>query len=410
MGIVRLTMENQGNKKKHSAYNIICFGFLPWNNMWGRNQSMMAEIAQFHLIHNVIFVDPLLSIRKVFMHKSKHLNTSSHIAGKLFPSKKTSKIWEYVPLTFLPFKRRFSALEKLENRINLNIIRLINSNMPFILFINSPKNSLQYLLDELLKKADLSIFDFCDDFVEYYPSEAVEARAIFSRNIEKYAKSSDIVLSINDHLRNKYSFLNKNIHVIKNGTNYYNFDRKSYKTIDFLERIKSKKKPIIGYSGNINTFRIDFSLLDFLLDQRPNWQYVFIGPAESYFTKRYLKFENVYHVPPVDYQTLPDYIRYFDVAIVPFKINEHTKGNNLLKFHDYLAMGKPIVSTDMGGANDLRDVIRIAQRPSDFLEKVEKALSPDTFRDTLKRKKVALENSWQHRIKELEELIKNSIS
>jgi len=121
--------------------------------MWGRNQSMMAEIAQFHLIHNVIFVDPLLSIRKVFMQKSKHLNTSSHIAGKLFPSKKTSKIWEYVPLTFLPFKRRFSALEKLENRINLNIIRLINSNMPFILFINSPKNSLQYLLDELLKKS-----------------------------------------------------------------------------------------------------------------------------------------------------------------------------------------------------------------------------------------------------------------
>ena len=77
---------------------------------------------------------------------------------------------------------------------------------------------------------------------------------------------------------------------------------------------------------------------------------------------------------PVDYISLPNYLQYFDVAIVPFKINAHTKGNDLLKLHDFLAMGKPVVSTEIGGAKDLKDVIRIANSPSNFLEEIEKAL------------------------------------
>ncbi len=151
------------------------------------------------------------------------------------------------------------------------------------------------------------------------------------------------------------------------------------------------------------------SLLDFLLEKRPDWQFVFIGPADSGFFDRYSQYKNVHCLPPVDYQSLPDHIQYFDVAIIPFKINEHTKGNDLLKFYDFLAMGKPIVSTDIGVTNDVKDVIKITQRSSDFLEQMEDALSNDTSEDVLKRKKIALKNSWHKRIKELEELIKNSL-
>ncbi len=111
----------------------------------------------------------------------------------------------------------------------------------------------------------------------------------------------------------------------------------------------------------------------------------------------------------MDYKSLPNYTHYFDVAIVPFKINEHTKGNNLLKLHDFLAMGTPIVSTRIGGANDLKDVIRIAQSPSDFMKEIEKALLDDNYDNVLKRKNVAMKNSWHNRVKELEKLIKNSL-
>ena len=137
---------------------------------------------------------------------------------------------------------------------------------------------------------------------------------------------------------------------------------------------------------------------------------VFIGPAKASLIERYNHYKNIQFLPPVVYQSLPDYIHYFDAAIVPFKINEHTRGNNLLKFHDYLAMGKPVVSSNVGGATDFKDVLMIADGPSDFLLKIENSLHCDTPADSIKRKNVALENSWQRRIKEVEGLIREGLN
>ncbi len=389
-----------------NTYNIICFGFMPWSNMWKRNQSMMAEISKCNFINRLIFVNPNTSIRGIFKRRNGNLNAAAlSVTSKFFPSKITPEIFVYTPINILPNRKYLTVLKRIETKIMLKIIRHLNSHKPYILFMNCPNIFSHYILDELLKDAELSFFDFSDDFVELgYGKKAIE---LFRRNIAKYAEAANIVLTVNDYIKKKYASLYSDIHVIRNATNYYNFDRKSYKSIDFLERVKQNKKPIIGYSGIANTSRIDVGLLDFLLEKRPDWQFVFIGPANSDFTERYLKHKNVHHILPVDYQSLPDYISYFDVAIVPFKINVHTKGNDLLKFHDFLAMGKPIVSTEIGGANDIRDVIRIAQRSSDFLEEIEKALLDDNYDDVLKRKNIAMKNSWNNRIKELEQLIKS---
>ncbi len=138
--------------------------------------------------------------------------------------------------------------------------------------------------------------------------------------------------------------------------------------------------PVIGYSGMVNEARIDQDVIDHIATERPRWQLVFIGTARPDLTSKYSNLKNVHFLPPVDYKSLPDYLHYFDVAFVPFKINEHTRGNNLLKFHDYLAMGKPVVSTDIGGAADLQDVLMTAEGPSDFLAKIEMSLKGDARR------------------------------
>jgi glycosyltransferase involved in cell wall biosynthesis len=391
---------------KPPAYNIICFGFLPWSSMWKRNQSMMAEISKCDFINKVIFVNPLISIKSI-LHKNGSSDLTSNISANVFPLKATSKISVYTPVKFLPCRKYLMPLNKIETKIMLRFLRHLNSDMPYILFMNCPNIFSHYLLDELLKDAKLSFFDLSDDFVELgYGKETLEG---FRNNITKYAQAADIVLTVNDHIREKYENINSNIHVIRNATNYDNFDRNEYKSIDVFEKMKNSKKPVIGYSGLANMSRIDSDLLDFLLEQRPDWQFVFIGPAKPDFIKRYSHYRNVHFFPPVNYQELPDYIHYFDVAIVPFKINDHTKGNDLLKLHDYLAMGKPVVSTDIGGADDLRDVIRIAGGPSDFRDAIEESLHNDTQQNVSKRKNVALTNSWHIRIKELEELIRDRL-
>jgi glycosyltransferase involved in cell wall biosynthesis len=103
-------------------------------------------------------------------------------------------------------------------------------------------------------------------------------------------------------------------------------------------------------------------------------------------------------------------LQYFLVAIVPFQVNENTKGNDLLKLYDYLAMGKPVVSTNIGGAVDLKEVIRIAEDPKDFLKSIEELLvNPGSEDDVTQRKRLALKNSWCARIGELEALVKRSL-
>lgn len=367
----------------------------------------MAEISKCDFINRLIFVNPLDSMRSLFVRGNSNYSVIPCLPSKLFPSKITSKIFTYTPINILPYRKYLKVLKRIEIKMMLKIIRRLNNNKPYILFMNCPNIFSQYLLDELQKNAELSIFDFSDDFVEL--NYGKKNKELFIHNINRYAKAADIVLTVNEHLRDKYTSLYSEIHVIRNATNYYNFDRKSYKSVDFLESVKQNKKPIIGYSGIANMSRIDVGLLDILLEKRPDWQFVFVGPVDSNILERYLKQTNFYHIPTVNYQNLPDYISYFDVSIVPFKINEHTRGNDLLKFHDFLAMGKPIVSTEIGGINDLRDVIRIAQGPSDFLEEMEQALLADNNDDVIKRKKVALKNSWHNRVKELERLIRNEL-
>ena len=365
---------------------------------------MMAEMAKCDFINRLIFVNPLSSIRTLFR-KNNNLHTSSNITSNLFPSKINPKIWIYTPLNILPYRKYLYLLKEIETKVMLKIIKQLNSDMPYILFMNCPNIFLHTILDELLKKTQLSIFDLSDDFVEL--GYRKETKELFGRNITKYAQAADIVLTVNEHVRKKYRFLNGNIHVIRNATNYSNFDRKSYNPIVFLDMIKSNKKPIIGYSGIASMSRIDSNLLGFLLEKRQDWQFVFVGPAKSDFKERYLHYNNFHHLPHVDYQILPDYLRYFDVAIVPFKINEHTRGNDLLKFHDFLAMGKPVVTTEVGGATDLADVVKIAQNPSEFLNLIEKALLNESKEDILHRKKCAQKNSWSERIVEFTDLLQS---
>lgn len=395
-----------GNK---NSYNVICFGYQPWSKMWKRNQSMMAELAKLEFINRVTFVNPICSVLSLLRIKNSITKSKAGIKNVFITTRISPKIFIYTPKNFIPQRRYLSSLRAFETRIitriGLKKVQRLNSDKPYILFLNSPNIFLHDLVDFLLEGASLSIFDFSDDFLELgYNKKTLEN---FRRNIELYTPAVDMVLTANEHIRLKYRKLNPNIHVIRNATNYDNFDRKCYKPVDRLEKLKNNKHPIIGYSGTVNMSRLDAGILDFTIKQRPNWNFVFIGYAKNEFSQKYLHYKNVHHIEPVDYVYLPNYLQYFDVAIVPFQINAHTRGNDLLKFHDYLAMGKPVVSTETAGANDLKGVIKIANSPSTFLDEIERSLSTETSDVFLDRKQIAKQNSWGNRIKEFEQLLMN---
>lgn len=386
---------------KMKKYNLVCFGYFPWGTMWKRNQSMMAQISKFSYIQNLIFVNPEQNIRKRFSNKT---------TTNLLPSKISNGLWVYSPYRIFPFKKQLPSLQRVEDKFYYTILKWLIRGKPYILFMNNPIKTNDYMQDRLLADASLSIFDLSDDFVEYFNDANDHKRKRCLGNLNKYAGAADMVLAVNEHVKTKYSYLNAQIQVIRNATNYDNFNRKTYDGVTFLDELALNNTTVAGYSGGIRENRIDFNLLDFILQSKKTWKFIFIGEADKAFKQRFLKYSNVYLFPPVDYTTLPDCLNYIDLAIVPFKICEHTKGNDLLKYHDYLAMGKPVVSTDIAGAQDLADVISIAHTHQEFTQKMDQELQNNSPETVQKRKATAFNNSWPKRMKAFEAILLERLS
>ena len=137
--------------------------------------------------------------------------------------------------------------------------------------------------------------------------------------------------------------------------------------------------PRLGYFGVVDE-RFDVPLLAAVAEQRPDWQFVVVGPVVKIDPARLPRRANIHYLGQKSYAELPGYIAGWDVALLPFARNESTRFISPTKTPEYLAAGKPVVSTS------IRDVVRpygqlglvrIADAPSEFIAAVEASLAED---------------------------------
>jgi glycosyltransferase involved in cell wall biosynthesis len=134
--------------------------------------------------------------------------------------------------------------------------------------------------------------------------------------------------------------------------------------------------PRIGFFGVINE-RFDIELMREAANRRPDWHFILIGPTVKIDPATLPAAENIHYLGGKTYDELPLYLGTWDVAMIPFALNESTKFISPTKTPEYLAGGVPVVSTP------IRDVVRpygekglvqIASNPAEFITGVEKSL------------------------------------
>lgn len=400
------TRSSQGDV---GTYSLVCTGWMPWGTSWKRNQSMLSELSKLPMFRRAVFVNPrpLWAFHELWRGDGNLSNRMARLV-KAIPHTYDRRIRICNKFHFIPFKHQFPAGARFEDWLFRSLVRWLRGTGPFILLNNHPHFFSQPLLVELMDQAALSVFDMSDDFVEYFQIE--EHRRQLEENIEFCWSNSDVVFAINEHVKRKYGKHNPNAYVIPNATNYFNFDRPRYHRIPFLEAIKAKGQPILGYTGIINRVRIDYELLETVLRARQDCQFVFVGSTDTSFAPIAAKYPNVHYHRQVHYGVLPDWISYFDATIVPFQVNEHTRGNDLLKFNDYLAMGKSIVTTNTGGASKYDGLVRIASDAESFLACIEQSLRGDASEVVVRRKNEARRNSWDRRVREVESILREHLA
>ncbi|HJQ70623.1 MAG TPA: glycosyltransferase family 1 protein [Blastocatellia bacterium] len=134
--------------------------------------------------------------------------------------------------------------------------------------------------------------------------------------------------------------------------------------------------PRLGFFGVIDE-RMDLELLDEVARARPDWHLVMIGPVVKIDPADLPRRPNIHYLGGKSYEDLPSYIAGWDVALMPFARNEATRFISPTKTPEYLAAGKPVVSTS------IRDVVRpygemklvrVADSPAEFIEAIEESL------------------------------------
>ena len=126
--------------------------------------------------------------------------------------------------------------------------------------------------------------------------------------------------------------------------------------------------PRLGFFGVIDE-RFDSELLDQVAAKRPDWNFVMIGPVVKIDPDSLPKHTNIHYLGAKKYDELPDYLAGWDIALLLFARNESTRFISPTKTPEYLAAGKPVISTS------IRDVVR----PYGELKLVEIADTPDEF-------------------------------
>ncbi|WP_183559197.1 glycosyltransferase [Mucilaginibacter sp. SP1R1] len=251
-----------------------------------------------------------------------------------------------------------------------------------------------------LIKPILTVYHCVDPLIEYYQTK----HGIISEDI--VVKSVDLVLCTSKQLRDSKKKLNHNTHFIPNAANISHSQKALDPQLPVAEILSGIKKPLIGYFGNIER-RIDYHLLTEVMRQNPDKNFVFVGPVDiDYVDNDAFKEPNISLKGAVSYEQMPSVLKGFDVAIIPFKKDEVSSAIFPLKLFEYMGSGRPVVSTDFN--TDLGDftgdTVAYCKDATAFSAAMEAALN-DTPDLQKKRLAVAAENTWEHRIVEIENLL-----
>ncbi|NGT33385.1 glycosyltransferase family 1 protein [Clostridium perfringens] len=317
------------------------------------------------------------------------------------------------------------SIKKIKDNLYVLNLDMYSLNVAFfeaIKSINKPKfvhvyatclNSVDYeKIKTYMDKGFKVIYDFVDEL-----SSEISGYNITSKMIEDHEKllrdkENVLVVSTAKKLKdiaNKFRGENENNILAPNAVNLEDFKNHGHEIGEKIQPIVNKRKPIIGYYGALAKW-FDYKLIEQLAKEREDYEIVLIGMDYdgSYDQSNLKYYSNISYLGMIDYKDLINYSRYFDVCIVPFIKNDITDSTSPLKIFEYMALEKPIVTTDINECKNYESCL-VSKDYDEFIRNIDKALKLEIdnkeYFNILRRE--AEENTWDNRAKLIKEAIKN---
>ena len=259
-------------------------------------------------------------------------------------------IWVISPLV-IPFKHHWKIVQSL-NRWFLN--RIIDSFCKKENFFN--KDTLiwtyhPFCLDYLECDQYVSLVYHCVDDLSAIPG--IEAEAFIAKE-KDLLNETNVVFTTSKKLFEKCSAINQNTHDFPNVVDWEHFSKAFIPGPD-PDDLKDIPHPRLGYVGVLSDFKVDFELLLNIARERADWHIVLIGEEREGQNNPILhklkEMKNVHHLGYKKYEELPNYMRGFDVGLLPTLLNSYTSSMFPMKFYEYVSAGLPTAITALNFLN-----------------------------------------------------------
>jgi hypothetical protein len=217
---------------------------------------------------------------------------------------------------------------------------------------------------------------------------------------EEAVREAELVVGTAYDLVDKVKEVRPDAIICPNGVDYRHFANfEPGPPPEDIADIAGGDRPIVGYYGAIAEW-VDFELIAHAADALPEFEFVFIGPEYDASVKQHLHVfdrPNVRWLGVKDYAELPAYLHAFDIATIPFLVNEVTHAVSPLKLFEYFAGERPVVTPALRECARY-EAVQVAQDADDYVEKLRLAarLRHDPEHLALLRR-TARANTWEMR-------------
>jgi len=219
------------------------------------------------------------------------------------------------------------------------------------------------------------VYDCMDDLAsfKFAPAELLEREAALM-------ELADVVFTGGPSLYESRKDRHANIHCLPSAVDARHFSpgslvHSSAESAAASELHRGMGHPRLGFFGVIDE-RLDIALVEGLADARPDWQIVMAGPVVKIDPESLPRRPNLHWIGMQRYEALPYLLAQWDVCLLPFALNESTRFISPTKTLEYLAGGKPAISTPIHDVVSLYgSAVRIAATATEFVQAVEATLA-----------------------------------
>lgn len=353
--------------------DIVCYSHLRWNFVYQRPQHLLSRFARYF---RVLFIEePVFDADKAFLDNQQN----------------EDKVWVIVP--HLP--PGLSAEESIaeQNRLLKDFLQYFEVQQ-FIAWYYTP---MAIDLNRSFKPS-LVIYDCMDEL-----SAFKNAPPVLAQKENELMEQADIVFTGGNSLYLAKKNKHLNIFCFPSSIDRRHFEKARHLHVDLFDQ-QNIPFPRIGFFGVIDE-RMDISLLADMAAKKPDWHFILIGPVVKIDPADLPRQPNIHYLGPKTYKELPYYIARWDVAMMPFAINESTRFISPTKTPEYLAAGKPVVSTpirDVVTAYGETGLVYIAATACQFIIEIQNALDMTDRFNWQKSVDIALsQQSWDKTVEKM---------